>query len=80
MLHNVSGGSFGNINDIKVITKELDDINVSMVDLLSKHSEMSVDFINDMIRRDKYLTPMECLEYGLCDSVLDFEFKNNDEE
>lgn len=72
MVHEVSAGAMGNINDIKNDTEELDRINKYLMTLLSKNCGMSLEelkkrFSNE--KRDIFLTPHQAVRFGIADKV-----------
>jgi len=72
MLHQVSGGMEGNIQDIKVNIREFEKSNEIMLKEISKITGHSIKKIRNDLNRDYYLNAQEAKIYGLIDSVLDY--------
>jgi ATP-dependent Clp protease protease subunit len=60
----------GQASDIEIQAKEIARLREWLELTLSKHSNRSMEQINQDIDRDKILTADEALEYGLIDQVL----------
>ena len=71
MIHQPSGGSRGTAADIEIAAKEVLFIRENMNRILSKHTGQDVKRIMDDIDRDRYMSPVEAVEYGLIDKVLE---------
>jgi ATP-dependent Clp protease protease subunit len=71
MLHQVSGGADGHIEDMKIRVKEADFLNEKMIEELAKITKKSVKRIKQDLDRDYYLSSKEAKKYGIIDEVLD---------
>jgi ATP-dependent Clp protease protease subunit len=71
MLHQVSGGSRGHIEDMKIAVKEADFLNERMIEELAKITKKSVKRIREDLNRDYYMSAEEAKKYGIIDEVLD---------
>jgi len=71
MLHQVSGGSSGHIEDMKIALKEADFLNEKMIEELAKITKKSVKKIKQDLDRDYYMSAEEAKKYGIVDEVLD---------
>lgn len=60
----------GQASDIEIQANEIARLRSWLEETLSKHSNKSVEDINRDIDRDKILTAVEALDYGLIDQVL----------
>lgn len=72
MIHEVSAGAWGNINDLKNSTKQMDALNDYWMEKLAANCGMSKkdllkNFTNE--RRDFYMTGAEAVKFGLADKV-----------
>ena len=70
MMHQVSGGASGQIQDMKIAVNEAEFLNKRLIEefaLLTNHSVKQI--IRD-IDRDYYLSAEEAKDYGLIDKVL----------
>ncbi|KAF4451129.1 ATP-dependent Clp protease, protease subunit [Fusarium austroafricanum] len=77
MIHQPLGGTRGQASDIMIyanqIQKTREQSNKIMQYHLNKakgHEKYSLEEINDLMERDKYLTPEEALELGVIDEIL----------
>lgn len=77
MIHQPLGGTRGQASDIMIyanqIQKTREQSNKIMQYHLNKakgHDKYSLEEINDLMERDKYLTPEEALDLGVIDEIL----------
>jgi ATP-dependent Clp protease protease subunit len=70
MLHQVSGGAPGHVEDMRIAVKETDFLNARMVEELAKITGHSEEKILHDIDRDYYMSADEAKDYGLIDEVL----------
>ncbi|KAK7426463.1 hypothetical protein QQZ08_007058 [Neonectria magnoliae] len=77
MIHQPLGGTRGQASDILIYANQIQKIrgqsNKIMQYHLNKakgHDKYTLEEINDLMERDKYLTPEEALELGVIDEVL----------
>ncbi len=71
MLHQVSGGAQGNIQDIRITLAEAEKYNTLLFKLLGKYCDKPSEEVMDFASRDKWLDPSEALEYGIIDEVIE---------
>lgn len=71
MLHQVSGGASGHIEDMKIRVKESEFLNEKMIEELAKITKKSVKRIKQDLDRDCYMSAEEAKKYGIIDEVLD---------
>ncbi|MSR20855.1 MAG: ATP-dependent Clp protease proteolytic subunit [Gemmatimonadetes bacterium] len=71
MLHQPSGGSQGTASDIEIAAKEILHIRERLNGIIAKHTGQSIERIADDVDRDRFMSPLEAVEYGLIDSVLE---------
>lgn len=72
MIHEVTAGSHGNINDLLTDAKENDRVNKYWMEILAKDCGKDVNKFKELFRNDRrdiYLTPAEAVEFGLADKV-----------
>lgn len=60
----------GQASDIDIARKELTALKKGLVNLLAKHTEKTPEQIEADVRRPKYFSPTEAVEYGIIDKVL----------
>ena len=71
MLHQPSGGSRGTAADIEIAAKEVLYVRENLNQILAKHTGQDVKQIMEDIDRDRFMSPVEAVEYGLIDKVLE---------
>jgi ATP-dependent Clp protease, protease subunit len=71
MLHQPSGGSRGTAADIEIAAKEVLYVRENLNQILAKHTGQDVQRIMEDIDRDRFMSPVEAVEYGLIDKVLE---------
>jgi ATP-dependent Clp protease protease subunit len=70
MMHQPSGGYQGQATDIEIHAKEIISLRQRLNEIYSKHSGLPVSQIEDMIERDKFLSPEEAKALNLIDEVV----------
>nr|XP_015896695.1 ATP-dependent Clp protease proteolytic subunit-related protein 4, chloroplastic [Ziziphus jujuba var. spinosa]XP_024935115.1 ATP-dependent Clp protease proteolytic subunit-related protein 4, chloroplastic [Ziziphus jujuba var. spinosa] len=60
----------GQATDIELARKEVKNVKAELVNLLAKHVGKSPEEVEADIRRPKYFSPSEAVEYGIIDKVL----------
>ncbi|KAL2548024.1 ATP-dependent Clp protease proteolytic subunit-related protein 4 [Forsythia ovata] len=60
----------GQASDVELMRKEVKNVKAELVKLYSKHIGKSPEQIEEDIRRPKYFSPSEAVEYGIIDKVL----------
>lgn len=71
MLHQVSAGTQGNIQDMKIAVEEAEKSNKIMLDEISKITGKPVEQVEKDLSRDYYMTSEQAVEYNLIDKVLE---------
>ena len=70
LMHQPSGGYQGQATDIEIHAKEIISLRQRLNEIYSKHSGLPVSQIEDMIERDKFLSPEEAKALNLIDEVV----------
>lgn len=70
MLHQPHGSAHGQATDIFIRAEEINKIKKMLNGLYSKHTGQSIEKIEELLERDKFMSPEEATEFGLIDSVL----------
>ena len=70
MIHQPLGGAEGQASDIEITAREIAKTKRELYDILSHHSGVSLEKIEQDADRDYWLTAAEAKEYGLIDNVL----------
>ncbi|KAL5228450.1 hypothetical protein ABZP36_016715 [Zizania latifolia] len=60
----------GQATDVDIARKEIRNVKIEMVKLLSRHIGKSAEEIAQDIKRPKYFSPSEAVDYGIIDKVL----------
>ncbi|WP_031075615.1 ATP-dependent Clp protease proteolytic subunit [Streptomyces sp. NRRL WC-3742] len=60
----------GQVSDLEIQAREIFRMREQLEEMLSKHSNKSVEQVRDDIERDKILTAEEAVEYGLVDQII----------
>jgi ATP-dependent Clp protease protease subunit len=70
MIHQPSSGVRGQATDIEIAAKEIIFLRKRMNEILSHHSGQSEDKIKEDTERDRFMTGIQAVEYGIIDSVI----------
>ncbi|GMH28829.1 hypothetical protein Nepgr_030672 [Nepenthes gracilis] len=68
----------GQATDVDLARKEVKNVKAELVKLYSKHTGKTLEQIEADIRRPKYFSPSEAVEYGIIDKVLYTERSTED--
>ena len=71
MIHQPLGGFQGQATDIEIHAKYILSLRERLYALMAQHTGRAVEEIARDSERDKFLTAIEAVEYGLVDKVLD---------
>jgi ATP-dependent Clp protease protease subunit len=70
MIHQVSSGSQGHIEDNRISQMESEKYNYILFKMLAENSGKSFDEVLDSARRDKWLNSQEALDFGFIDEII----------
>ena len=70
MLHQSSGGAYGNIQDARINFEEWEKVNNILFDLLGQFCDKDPKQVMEDSSRDFWLTAEEAKEYGIIDEVV----------
>jgi ATP-dependent Clp protease protease subunit len=70
LIHQPSSEGGGQASDIEIQAREVMRMRGLLEGMLSKHSNRTIEQIEQDIERDKILTAAEAVEYGLIDKVM----------
>lgn len=83
MVHQPSGGYFGQATDIAIHAKEILRVRAQLNRIYKQHltgkKEMSLDEIEKLMERDYFMGAKEALELGIVDEILDRRVKSKDQ-
>lgn len=71
MIHQPRGGQEGTSIDLEIQMKEMIHLRDELYEILSKHTGRSTDDITKACDRDNFMNPVEALNYGLIDKVIE---------
>ena len=77
MLHTVSSGAEGKVQDMVISLKEAEKYNEVLFELLSKYTKKPKSEVMKDADRDFWLTSKEALDYGLIDSIINKKIEIN---
>jgi ATP-dependent Clp protease protease subunit len=70
LIHQPSGGFQGQATDIEIQAREALELRGRVDAIYAKHTEKSVEQVNQDMERDRFFKADEAVEYGLIDQVL----------
>lgn len=73
MIHNVSGGLYGTIEEIKKDLDYMDDLESRMLCIYAAKASISLEEIKALVDATSYLTAQQALDYGFVDYVEGLE-------
>ena len=71
MIHQPSGGSQGSAADIEIQAREVLFARERLNELLAQHTGQPVERIAEDVDRDRYMSPVEAVDYGLIDRIIE---------
>lgn len=81
MVHQPSGGYFGQASDIAIHAKEILRVRGQLNTIYQRHltKRMTLEEIEALMERDKFMGAEEALEVGIVDGILDRRVKEGEE-
>lgn len=70
MLHQVSSGAEGNIQDIRITFAESEKYNDILFGLLGSYTNKDAEVVKNDASRDLWLSAKDALEYGIIDNII----------
>lgn len=67
----IEGGTYGQPTDLEIAAREILRMRRQMEEMISRHSNKTVEEVEHDIERDRILTAPEALEYGLIDGIIE---------
>lgn len=64
-------GGYGQVSDLEIQANEILRMRTLLEEMLTRHSNRSVEQVRQDIERDKILTAHEAVDYGIVDSVIE---------
>jgi ATP-dependent Clp protease protease subunit len=70
MIHQVSSGASGNVQDIRISQMESEKYNYILFKILAENSGKDFQEVLEAARRDKWLNSKEALDFGFIDEII----------
>ena len=70
MIHQPLGGTFGQVSEVEIFTRELLRTRDRINEIMAYHTGQDVETIKHDTERDRWMSAEEAKEYGLVDEVL----------
>lgn len=82
MVHQPSGGYFGQASDIAIHATEILRVRKQLNEIFRRHltKAHSLEDIERLMERDRFLTAQEALEMGIVDEILDRRTKDSEKK
>ena len=80
MIHNPWSWAYGNAEEMRKQAEVLDVIGNVMVDIYMQRATCAEEELRAMLDAERYLSPTEALNAGLCDEIIDPAEEDDDEE
>ncbi|KAK1438392.1 hypothetical protein QVD17_04200 [Tagetes erecta] len=74
MIHQPLGGASGQAIDVEIQAREMMHNKENVTKIIAESTGRSYEQVQKDIDRDRYLSPIEAVEYGLIDGVIDQDF------
>jgi len=71
LIHQPSSGTQGTAADIEIAAREILHIRQKLNEILAHHTGQTVERIAEDVDRDRFMSPLEAMEYGIIDRVLE---------
>jgi ATP-dependent Clp protease protease subunit len=71
LIHQPSGGFEGPAADIEIHAREVLDLRRRLDEIYAKHTGKPVDEVREDMERDRFMNPIQAVDYGLIDRVLE---------
>lgn len=79
MMHQVSGGQQGSINDVKIRYEEMQTVNDILMHLLAENTGSSYEEAKILYDRDRWMSPFEAMDFGIIDKIEKSSTRGDDE-
>ena len=71
MIHQPSSGAQGTASDIEIQAKEILHARERLNSILASHTGQTIEQIAEDVDRDRFMSPLEAVEYGLIDRMIE---------
>ena len=79
MIHQGTGGFRGTPADIQIAAREILEMTRRMAELIARHSGRDVEQVMLDIDRDRFMTPVEAVGYGVVDAIIERRSSSKEE-
>ncbi len=79
MMHLISGGQRGNMEDVRVQFHEMEAVHELMLSIFAENTGHSFEEMVAAVQRDKFMSPAEALEFGVIDEIHESSTRGDDE-
>lgn len=80
MIHRAWTFAVGNSDELRKTADDMDKINNSVTESYMARFNQSRDILEELLKKEEYLTAQECLDYGFADEIADPLEEGTDEE
>jgi ATP-dependent Clp protease protease subunit len=77
LIHQPSGGFEGAAADIEIHAREVLELRAHLDELYAKHTGKTAEQVRGDMERDRFLSPVQAVEYGLIDQVFESRSGSN---
>jgi ATP-dependent Clp protease protease subunit len=70
LIHQVAGGFQGQATDIEIQAREVINLKRRLEEIISKHTDQTLEKVSKDMERDYFMTPEEAQDYGIIDHVF----------
>jgi ATP-dependent Clp endopeptidase proteolytic subunit ClpP len=70
LAHQLRAGIGGKRQDMLDYIKHIENIHKQTVNFISKHTKLSISNVDDMLKRESWLTAEEAIKFGFADEIL----------
>jgi len=78
MLHQPSGGFQGTASDILLHAQEISHLKKRLNKIYAEHTGQKTSIVEKALDRDNFMTPEECIKWGLIDKVVQYREDSSD--
>ena len=71
LIHQPSGGFQGQASDIEIHARESLNVRAKINEIYARHTQKSVEQVNEDMERDRFFTADQAVEYGLIDGIIE---------
>ena len=71
MIHQPSGGAQGQATDIEIHAREILAIRARLNDIYVRHTGQTLEHVEEVLDRDRYMSAQEAKDWGLIDEILE---------